>query len=364
MKRVGIREVAQAAGVSATTVSHALNGRGQVSPATRMRVERTAAELGYSPNRIASALRRQRTGVIGFVSDEIAVTPFAGRIVLGAQEAAAELGALLMVVNTTGKPDVEHAQIAALLAQRVDAIVCATMYHRPVRLPAQLAGVPTVLVNTFDADVPVSSVVPDEEGIGYAATRRLLEAGHRDVAHLTITAPVPAVAGRLAGFRRAAAEAGVRPRVVEVPGPTANAAAGRAAFRRAVAADPAPTGVVCFNDLMAMGVYQVAAIELGLRVPEAFSVMGVDDLELVAAEVLPGLTTVALPHYEMGRWGLARAVELVGDRALPPVTVRMPGALVERASVAPPHRPMTLEEGPGHRYRTVTSGSAASSVGS
>ena len=90
-KRVGIVDVAAAAGVSVTTVSHALNGRGQVNPETRARVERVAAELGYSPNRIATALRNQRSGIIGFVSDEIATTPFAGRILLGAQDASAEV---------------------------------------------------------------------------------------------------------------------------------------------------------------------------------------------------------------------------------------------------------------------------------
>ena len=357
MKRVGIHDVARATGVSVTTVSHALNGRGQVSAETRMRVQAAAAELGYSPNRIASALRGQRTGVIGFVSDEIATTPFAGRILLGAQDASAELGTLLMVVNSNGDAEVERAQIGALLAQRVDAIVYATMGHRRTRLPELLAGVPTVLVNTFDPDADVVSVVPDEEGIGYTATRRLLDAGHRSVVHLTIEHPGPAVERRQRGYEKAMAESGSEASVVRVPG-RANAAAGREALRRAVADQPELTAVVCFNDLMAMGVYQVAAIELDLRIPDRLSVVGVDNLETVAAQLLPGLTTVALPHYEMGRWGLARAAGLAGDRELPVEQTLLPGPLVERDSVAPAAAAVApVQAVPPvhvHRYRTVS----------
>jgi LacI family transcriptional regulator len=359
MKRVGIHDVARATGVSVTTVSHALNGRGQVSAETRMRVQAAAAELGYSPNRIASALRGRRTGVIGFVSDEIATTPFAGRILLGAQDASTELGTLLMVVNSTGDAEVEQAQIGVLLAQRVDAIVYATMGHRRSTVPRQLGSVPIVLVNTFDPDADVVSVVPDEEGIGYAATRRLLDAGHRSLVHLTIEQPGPAVERRQRGFETAAAEAGAAAAVVRVPGKS-NAAAGRAAFRRAVEAHPALTAVVCFNDLMAMGVYQVAS-EVGLAIPEGLSVIGVDNLETVAAQLQPGLTTVALPHYEMGRWGLARAAALVADRAVPTGQTLLPGPLVERDSVTSIEAASAPVQGDadaaGHRYRTVSQGS-------
>src|SRR3954471_888334 len=367
MKRVGIHDVARAAGVSVTTVSHALNGRGQVSAQTRSRVESAAAELGYSPNRIASALRRQRTGVVGFVSDEIATTPFAGRILLGAQDASAELGTLLMVVNSNGDAEVERAQIGSLLGQRVDAIVYATMGHRQSRVPALLAAVPTVLVNTFDPEADLVSVVPDEEGIGYTATRRMIEAGHRALVHLTIEQPGPAVERRQVGYEKALAEVGAEAPVVRVPG-RANAAAGREALRRAVEEHPDLTGVGCFNDLMAMGVYQVASIELDLAIPERLSVIGVDNLETVAAQLQPGLTTVALPHYEMGRWGLARAAALAADRAVPVEQTLLPGPLVERDSVvAVPASASPIQGAPDardHRYRTVSSALGRPSVAS
>lgn len=334
-KRVGILDVADAAGVSMTTVSHALSGRGQVSEATRERVRRVADELGYAPNRIASALRRQRSGIVGFVSDEIATTPFAGRVVLGAQDAAAERDLLLVVVNSNGDRDVEIRQIRALLAQQVDAIVYAKMFHQPVRLPDALGTIPTVLVDAVDVDSPAPSIVPDEQGIGELATRHLLEAGHEHIVHVTIDDPGPGHDGRIAGYREAMAQRGLKGRVVSVPG-IADAAAGRAALPEVLRRAPDTTAVVCFNDQMAMGVYQVAAT-LGLEVPGDLSVVGVDNFEPVAAELLPGLTTVALPHYEMGRWAVAAASDLLESAVVPaPVRVRFACELVERGSVAPP----------------------------
>ena len=323
--RIGIHEVARAAGVSTTTVSHALNGRGKVSPGTRERVRKVAQELGYRPNRIASALRNRRTGVIGFVSDEIATTPFAGRIVLGAQEAAAERGMTLMVVNSNGDPEVEQHQIEALQAQQVDALLYATMFHRLVSVPTGIAGTPLVLVNSANPAADVPSVGPDEYAAGATATRLLLEAGHRRVVHLTIDEPGLGSDGRMAGYSDVLRDAGLASHVVAVPGP-GDARAGRRALRRAFEEQPDLTAVFAFNDPMAMGVYQVAA-ERGLRIPADLSVVGIDNLEVIAAQLRPGLTTLELPHSAMGRWAVETAARLL----------EQPGEPVERALiVAPP----------------------------
>ena len=332
--RVGIHDVAVAAGVSTTTVSHALSGRGKVSPVTRDRVRRIASDLGYAPNRIATALRRRRTDVLGFVSDEIATTPFAGRIVLGAQDAAAELSMTLMVVNSNGDPEVARLQTDVLIAQQVDALLFATMFHRSVRLPAAVTGLPVVMVNCVDERGEAPSIGPDERLTAVHATRLLVEAGHREIAHLTIETPGFGRDGREAGYRAVMAEAGLPAHVVRVPEP-ANALAGREAFRRLLAEHPATTAVFCFNDPMAMGVYQGAG-ERDLRIPEHLSVVGVDNLELIADELRPGLTTLALPHYEMGRWAVQEAVRRTEDVEAPSEHVLLPCPLVLRGSVGRP----------------------------
>ena len=94
-RAVGIEDVARAAGVSITTVSHAFSGRGQVAQKTRARILQVAEDLGYAPNRLASSLRTRRSNILGFISDDIATTPYATRVVLGGQEAAAERDQLL-----------------------------------------------------------------------------------------------------------------------------------------------------------------------------------------------------------------------------------------------------------------------------
>lgn len=324
----GIRAVAARAGVSITTVSHALSGRGQVSATTREKVRRVADELGYRPDPLARAMRSDRRAVLGFVSEEIATTPYAGSILLGAQEAASERGSMLMIVNVA-RDAVDDPQIDALLAHQVDAVIFASASNRVVTTPARLDPTRTVLVDSRDPLRPMPSVMPDEYGIGATAARRLLAGGHRDVVHVTVDEDAPAVHGRERGFREVLTAAGLEPRVVTVPGP-GTTAAGRRATAEALDGGPV-TAVFAFNDQMAMGTYQEAA-RRGLSVPDDLSVVGVDDLQLVAEALLPGLTTIALPHEEMGR----RAVEIAFGLPEAPTTevAQLPGHLVERGSVA------------------------------
>ena len=358
-KRIGIKDVAAAASVSVTTVSHALSGQGKMSDETRGRVERLAAELGYAPNRIASALRLQRSGIIGFVSDEIATTPFAGHIVLGAQEAAAEHGILLVVVNSNGDPQIESQQIESLLAQQVDGIVYAKMFHRRVTLPERLTHFPTVLVNAFDPAAHVSSIVPDEVNIGTIATRQLLSAGHQRIAHLTVTDHFPGADGRIAGYLDAMAQSDNKPCVVRVSGPS-DARAGREGFALALREMPDLTAIFCFNDSMAMGAYQVATGH-GLRIPDDLSVASVDNLELIAAQLEPGLTTVALPHYEMGRWAIEqvlRTIEESGDDSSSATQIELQCALIERQSISSP-----LAERPASKQCSPATGTPSGRAG-
>jgi LacI family transcriptional regulator len=343
-KRVGISDVATAAGVSVTTVSHALSGQGNLSGKTREKVQRVARELNYTPNRVASALRLQRTGIIGFVSDEIATTPFAGKIVLGAQDEAAARGLLLMLVNSNRDEAVESRQISSLLEQQVDAIVYARMSHKLVSLPSELTGIPTVVVDAEDSDGVAPWVAPDEVGIGRTATERLIAAGHRHIVHLSVDDPGPGADGRVIGYARAMSEHGLPPLVVTVGG-QADASAGRATFDIALERHPELTAVFAFNDLMAMGVYQ-SANEHGLRIPDDLSLVGVDNLEVIAAQLTPGLTTVGLPHYEMGKWAIEQISGMIGnaDWASNPAQIELDCPLIERGSVAGPRE--------GQRVRT------------
>ena len=343
-KSIGIKDVAVAAGVSVTTVSHVLNdvAYARISPETREKVKATAERLGYGPNRLAQALRTQRTGMLGLVSEEIATTPHAGRIILGADEAARARGYNLMIINTSGAASEEsrQADVEALLERRVDGILYATMYHREVTLPENLSSIPAVLVDSESLAGSVASVVPDEEGGARVAVQSLLDAGHRRIGFLNNTDDVPATRDRLRGFRNALDEAGLDGAAAPVESELSEVLGGYVAALRMLKRKDRPTGLFCYNDRMAMGAYRAAA-EVGISIPNELSVVGFDDQELIAANLYPGLTTVALPHYEMGAWATERLIDAIEGKADLTVLAAKPTILqcplVTRESITNPH---------------------------
>ena len=335
--RVNIRDVARAAGVSVTTVSHALSEarNSRVNARTVEHIKAIAEELGYAPNRLASGLRNQRSGIIGLVSDEITTTPFAGAMIQGAQDAASEHGHLLMVVNSGLDNELERQEIRALQQHQVDGILYARMFNQRVVLPAELQGMPTIVLDATTDRPDLSSVVPDESGAGEAAAGLLAGAGHRRIAMINNEDDIPAAHGRLQGFRAGLGRHGVPlPEEFVVAGHPSTAG-GREAALGLLSRTDRPTGLFCFNDQMAMGAYQAAG-HLWLKVPEDISIVGVDNLELIADALWPGLSTLALPHYEMGRWAVLKLLRELEDPGIPRAHEQIPCPLVERNSVAPP----------------------------
>jgi LacI family transcriptional regulator len=336
-KRISIKDVALRAGVSVTTVSHVLNdapGK-RIRDETRARVRQVADELGYRPNSVARSLRLQRSQILALVSDEIATTPYAGQIILGAQEAASRRGWLLMLVNSGGDRETERAEIGALQQRQVDGFLYATMYHQVVEVPAELGDSAVTLLDARCADPRIPSVAPDEIQGGQSATQLLLDRGHRRIGLISNADDIPATEGRLEGYRRAHRQAGIDPDddlVLREPSQSNGGyRAGQAMLARA---DP-PTAIFCFNDRMAMGLYQAAA-ERGLRIPEDLSIVGFDNQELIADGLRPGLTTVALPHYEMGAWAVETLIRRIEDPDTPAEQVLLQCPVVERGSVASP----------------------------
>jgi LacI family transcriptional regulator len=340
-KNVGIKDVALAAGVSVTTVSHVLNdvASARISTETRDKVRSAAGQLGYGPNRLAQALRRRRTGMLGLVSEDIATTPHAGRIILGADDAARARGYTLMVINTSGtaSPDSRKADVEALLERQVEGILFATMYRRAVDAPANLGQVPAVLIDAVSGGFP--SVVPDEYAGARTAVETLLAAGHTRIGFINNAADVPSARERLRGFRGILTNAGLDAGAAPVEAASSDAKGGYEAARRIIEAGNPPSALFCFNDSMAMGAYRAAA-ELGVAIPNDLSVVGFGDQELIADNLHPGLTTVALPHYEMGVWAAERLIDMVegtpghGRSVAEPVLLNCP--LVPRGSVAGP----------------------------
>lgn len=342
MARATLRDVAERSGFSITTVSHVLNdvpGK-RIPDSTRERVRAAAVELAYTPNRLAQGLRLQRSNTLGFVNDQIATSPNAGQTILGAQDAAAEHGSLLLMMNTGNDPDLESREIQALLDRQVDGIVYAAEYHRLVVPPKVLSTVPAVLLDARSETDEISSVVPDEVGGAMTAVRELTDHGHRRIGFVNNIMDIPASRLRLEGFRKAlklARRSYHRAWVVE---DQSSAAGGyrAASLLLDLPAETRPTAIFCFNDRMAMGAYQAAA-ERGLSIPADLSIVGFDDQEIISASLRPGLTTVALPHYQMGRWAVTNLLRTIDSDGKEPLrTEVLPCPLVRRASVGPPPR--------------------------
>lgn len=334
-----MEDVARLAGVSRTTVSLVLNekpGHG-IPDATVERIHDAAATLGYRRNAMAAGLRSSTTDTIGLISDVVATTPFAGQMLHGAQEAAWAARKLICVLNTEGDPEVEQAAVTQVLERRMDGALWATMYHQVIPRPAGLDTLPLVLLDARAEDGSVASVVPDDLGGGRAAVAHLVEAGHRRIAYIDAHDGVPASVLRRQAYREVLAAAGIGydPDLVlrgdGTPG-------GEQAALRLLDRPDRPTAIFCFNDRMAMGVLR-AARRLALTVPDDLSVVGYDNHEVIAPWMDPPLTTVQLPHFEMGRWGTEHLLALIDGRIPaddPPVQMRMPCPLVVRSSVAPP----------------------------
>lgn len=327
-------DVARLAGVSQTTVSFVVNNvtSAAISQETRDRVWAAIHALGWRPNAMARSLRTRHSHTLGLISDEVVTSPYAVRIILGAQEAAWAGQQMLLVVNTSGQRDIEQTALQFMLERRVEGLMYAAMYHHEVIPPPELTQAPVVLVNCFVADRSLPAIIPDEVQGGYTATEALIRRGHRRIAFINEIIPMSALFGRLEGYRQALAAYGLPFDPALVRSCHSNAHDAFAAALALLERDDRPTAIFCFNDKMAMGAYD-AIKRLGLRIPHDVAVIGFDNLELIAAQLYPPLTTVELPHYEMGR----RAVELLqtlpAGESLPPVQHYLPCPLIERESI-------------------------------
>lgn len=340
-RRVRIKDVAARAGVSPSTVSVVLNDvPARISSATAEAVRAAARELGYHPDLNARSLRRKQTQLIGMVTDSVVTTPYAPGLVRGAQEAAWERQHLLLISNTEGDAAHEEELIEALLAQRVAGFLLASTAHEARPTPRALLGVPVVGMNLELTDGLVS-FVPDEYAGAEALVKLLVSAGHRRIALLHGRSRFPAAVLRAEAHADVTRDARCYDALLLAyhdhdSGLGDSAFGERAALRLLQLPDP-PTAIMAFNDRMAVGVYHAARL-LGIGIPEQLSVVGFDNQILVADELRPGLTTIDLPHRELGYRATSTLLALLEDHPdeVPQGIVRLSCPLVERNSVAPP----------------------------
>ncbi len=306
--------VARHAGVSPTTVSFVVNDvrRGSVGEITRQRVLASINELGYRPNHTARALSTSRTNAIAFVTDDIASSPYAGKLIMGAQECAWESGKILFVVNTTRDRNIINAAVEMALDYPVEAFVYATRTAREAHPPSTLYENATILLNCDVADKSLRSIMPDDIGGGRMAVDFLISSGHRRIGFIAGGESIYAGRDRMFGYCNALSGAGIAYDDTLVRHSDWSAEQGYKLTHELLAENDPPTSLFCINDTVALGCYE-AIKETKLQIGRDISVIGFDDQEM-SAMLRPKLTTVALPLYEMGRRAVRQLLETPGAK--------------------------------------------------
>lgn len=327
-------DVAKLAGVSTATVSRCLNAPDRVVEKTRAKVLNAVDQLGYTPNFGARAMAANRTHTIGAIIPTMENAIFA-RGLQAFQEVLHTRGYTLLVSSTGYQAEVEAEQIRALVARGADGLLLIG-YERDASVYEYVRGqsVPALIAWAFDAKSPYPSIGFDNRVSMQRLAAKVVALGHRDIAMISGATPGNDRAlGRLQGIRDGMAEAGLDPgslRVIETSYEIEN---GATAFAQLMAEQRRPTAVMCGNDVLAVGALRRAR-DMRLRVPDDVSITGFDDIEL-ASIVSPLLTTVHVPHREMGATAARMLVDMVEGRGAG-VSVELQSSLRLRESLQGP----------------------------
>ena len=327
-----MREVAQHAGVSVTTVSHVLNGTRFVSEDLVERVTRAVAELNYQPDSRARSLRRGHTETIAVIVSDIGNT-FFSTIVRGIEDRLLESGYGVLLCNTGEDPGSEERGIAMMHAQRVDGYVVAPTSDGDRTLKAIVDhGTPLVVVDR-PVELDVDQVFSDNEQGGYDAARHLIELGHRRIGTIVEISGIRSFDDRVLGWKRALSEAGIRIHDADVRQAGLEVEGAAMAARALLSADDRVTAVFGSNNLMTMGILQHLK-DASISCPNELSLVGFDDPPW-ARSFRPALTSVAQQPFEMGYKAAEMLVRRIEGDTSPKERVCLDCELRIRESTAP-----------------------------
>jgi DNA-binding LacI/PurR family transcriptional regulator len=328
-----LKDVAKLANVSLMTVSRALNSPERLKPETLARVQLAINETNYVPDLSAKKMRGAHAtpDTIGVLALDTVTTPFSVEITLSIEETARAYGWNSFVVNmfSDDNPDTI---VDLLLSHRPDGIIYTTMGLRQVPLPTKLLTLPCVLANCESLHDPVASYIPDDEQGQFEAVQALLAAGHRQPLCLHLPKHHLATLRRRQGLERACRQAGINPdtlmHVYMEHGDEHYRDIPAIVLAHIKQGNPMFDSVICGNDRIAFMVYQTLLAQ-GLRIPQDVAVVGYDNMVGIGELFLPPLSTVQLPHYEIGRHA---ALHIIQGKTQTD-TVKIPAPLLNRDSI-------------------------------
>ncbi|NQW01220.1 MAG: LacI family DNA-binding transcriptional regulator [Rhodospirillales bacterium] len=327
-------DIARMSECSQSTVSVVLNNTPgiKISKATRERVVRAAKKLGYETGR-TRATAAPTHGQIAIIYDRIATSPEAVISIDGAHEAASATGHVLAIYQTLSDPEIESRTLDVVLGNGVEAIIFASIMTRKIEVPSRLYSldIPVVLLNCYTDDHHFPTVLPGEVAGGHTATNVLVNAGHRRIALITGEMWMDAAKDRLRGYRDSLATADIPYDPDLVKKGNWQTSAGYECTQELLKLKNPPTAIFCSNDRMAVGAYE-AIKEFGLRIPADISIIGYDDEE-VSRHLAPQLSTLVLPHREMGRWAVEKAFSSEAEKKSKYPLTKLECPYIERASI-------------------------------
>jgi DNA-binding LacI/PurR family transcriptional regulator len=312
-KLSSIRDVAKAAGVSPMTVSRVLNSPELVAEPTRERIQAVIRDLDYMVNELARPLGNSRRPIIGILGLDLTTTPYSVSITFAAEQVAREHGWQTYIVNTFSNNPPANV-LDSLLSLRPEGVVFATMGHRTVNVHERLIRAGVVLANCQTTQKGVACYVPDDEQGQYEGVRKLLERGYRRPICIHLPEGGAATSLRREGMQRAFKEFNVAERdqrhVVLIHKSDqlqsvqfrdeADYLETVSFLKEALDKRPRFDCVICGNDRVAFVAYQ-HLLSRGFCIPKDIGVLGFDDMVGVAGLFLPPLSTIRLPHEEIGR---------------------------------------------------------------
>ena len=338
VRRPTIKDVARAAGVSPSTVSHVLNNSRRVSQDLAERVRSAAAMLKYQPNAMARSLRLQSTATLGLVLPD-STNPFFAEVAQAAEETAFRHGYCVIVGNASGDLAVELVQIGALTSRQVDGLILIASTIKASHANEVIGrGVPLVIVDRKMPGVEADVILSDHFDGALQATAHLLALQHERIGYIGGPPDLIPSQDRQRGYETALRRAGLQPEPPLIRQGDFQAETGyRGALDLMRLPDP-PTAIFTANDMMAIGALR-ALMETRKRVPEDISIVGFDDI-FIARLLSPPLTTVAQPVRRLGEVAVERLLDHIEGRAgTQPAEIVLPIRLVARESSAMRPRP-------------------------
>lgn len=331
LKRATIRDVAQRAGVSKSTVSHVVNGTRFVEEETRQRVLLAIQELGFRPSTIARSLTTNRTQTIGVIVSDTS-NHFFGELIRGIESVVSAASYSLIVCNTDETLELEERYLNLLLAHQVDGIIAAATSQRWAALEiAALKQMPIVFVDrTFEGMDDRPYVGADNYGGAYMGTAHLISHGYQRIGILAGFQRLSSMRERLAGFRQALHDHHIPLPEEWIVTSVLSPEAGRDATMRILSLPNRPRALFINNNFLSLGAL-LAIKDLGLRCPEDIAIVGFDDHPW-AAVANPPLTVVRQPVCEVGEQAAKIVLGLLDGAEVPEPKIILNCELVIRES--------------------------------